>query len=497
MLSFLSTFWRLEYNDFIKEPETIAWIERMVDSFDASDTNELVTQQVANFTLKILSLICSNEWQFAAIKEKNLLEKIQQGIEKHPQLQKPSVKLSHIQLLHSISQHSIGLHWLKQTKSWELCIRYYGTNNTMFIIRESGNFLFDILTKFTELMKDENLCLEIVEAVMGPLVGFRGKDDPDAKLIVDDEGLSQTMVPSINIINHILTKCIESNKRSRMAYHILLKHRFENKLWLVLEVVQRDIDFVSNIMRGLHISNFARLSSMDIPSSDTKATDLPFDVHTIHFYNLMIGCLLRRGFKNINMIAEMHHQLWHKLGDRAPTEVVLENHDLKYGDQVIMIQTLPIIFIIKSRHKAEYINDLCTKMFNMSCEHTIRLLYQYRDGLESESFDFIADLAANSIQRILGLKKFLNRDRATLAFQILIYVLKGYADDPDQPGHDKAICSTQLLLQAPNLLSALLIGLNDMIKHYNFTWKECIESTAIVSLLLVLLDNPNLSARVS
>lgn len=468
----------------------------MADSFDS---DQLPKQQVANFTLKILSLICSNEWQFAAIKEKNILDKIRAGIEKHPQLQKPSIKLGHIEMLHSISQHSIGLHWLKQTRAWKLCILYYETSNTIFIVREAGNFLFNILTKFTELMKDENLCEEIIETIMAPLISFRGKGAQDTELVIDDEATRAVMMPCMNIVNHILMMCIESNKRSRMAYYILLKNRYENKIWLVHELVMNDIDFITILHRGLNISNFARLSSMDIPQSDSKATDLPFSVHTIHFYNLMMGCIGRRNFKNVNMIAEMHHQLWYKLGDRAPKEIVLENHDLKYGDQVVMIQTLPIIYIIKSRYKAndECINELCSKMFNMSCEHTIRILYQYRDGLMHESFDFIADLAANSVQRILSLKKFLNRDRATLAFQILIHVLKGYVDDPEHGSGSKKICNTQLVLQAPNLLSALLIGLNEMIKNYNFTWKECIESTTIVTLLLVLLDNPNLNARVS
>lgn len=351
-------------------------------------------------------------------------------------------------------------------------------------------------------MKDENLCMEIIEAIIAPLIDFRGNEvgvESPVDLVVDDSEISKVLMPCMNIVNHILTMCIESNKRSRMAYHILIKYQYERKLWLAADLVHNNTDFLNIITRGLTTSNFARLSSMDIPQSDTKATDLAFDVHTIHFYNLMMFCISRRMFKNVNMICELHHQLWYKLGDRAPKEVVLENHDLKYGDQVIMLQVVPIIYVIKSRYKAdtEYINDFCTKMFNMSCEHTIRLLYQYRDGLTGESFDFIADLAANSIQRVVALKKVLNRDRATLAFQILIYVLKGYVDDPEHGGKDKRMCNTQLVLRAPNLLSALLIALNEMIKNYKFTWNECIESTAIVSLLLVLLDNPNLSARVS
>lgn len=468
----------------------------MVNSFDS---DQIPTQQLVSFTLKIFSLICSNEWQFASIKDKGLLEKIQSGIENRPQLQKPTIKLGHIQLLQSISTHSIGLHWLKQTSSWKLCIKYYESNSTMFIMRESGNFLYNILTKFTELMNDENLCTEIVESILNPLVNNDWKTSPDRQIVIDDDAVTKLLTPCINIASIMLTLCIESNKRSRIAYYILLKYRFENNLWLVANLVQCDIDFISIILRAHVISNFARLSCMDIPSSDKKGTDLPFDVHTIHFYNMMMFAINHRCFQNVNMIAELHHQLWYKLGDNAPKEVVLENHDLKFGDQVIMLQTLPILYVIKSRYKAnaEYINDLCQKMFNMSCEHTIRLLYQYRDGLSQENFDFIADLAAKSIQGILSLKKFLNRDRATLALQIFIYVLKGYVDDPCNGMNEKKISNTQLLLQAPNLLSALLIALNEMIKSYKFTWKECIESTTIISLLLVLLDNQNLSGRVS
>lgn len=484
-----------DYNEFLKESQTIAWIEKIVESFDSS---ELPTQQVANFTLKILSLLCSNEWQFAAIKEKNLLEKIQIGIEKHPELQKPAIKHAHIQLLNSLSQHSIGLHWLKQTRSWKLSIDYYKKSNTIFIIREAGNFLYTVISKFCELMKDESLCMEIIEEILAPLIDFRGKDS-GTQMIVDDDSLFAVMTPCMNIANHLLIMCIESQKRSRMAYYILLKYRYENKLWLVLDLTANNDEFKNLIMKSMHIGNFARLSCMDILPSDDKAKDLSFDVHTIHFYNLVMACMEHRAFKCVNIITEMHHQLWYKLGDKAPKEIVLENHDLKYGDQVVMIQSLPIIFIIKSRYKANegYLNELCTKMFNISCEHTIRILYQYRDGLKDESYNFIADLAANAVQKIASLKKFLTRERASLAFQILIYVLRGYVDDENNCDNVKRTCNTQLVLQAPNLLSALLIGLNDMIKYYNFAWNECIESTAIVPLLLVLLDNPNLNARVS
>lgn len=480
---------------------TLAWIEQIVATFDDPDELLIPSQQIANFTLKMLCLICSNEWSFVEIKEKGLLDKIQKGIEKHSQLQKPSVKLCHLQLLRAISQHSIGLHWIKQTKCWNLVVNYYQNNGTIYLTREASNFFFDILTKFSELMKDEESCTEALTAILMPILSYK-KYETDEPITVDDSNFSASLIPSINIISQILTLCIESNKRTRIAYYILLKFRFENKLWLIQDAVQTDVEFLTVITRGLNVSNFARLSSMDIPpDAHAKETDLPFDMHAIHFYNLMMFCTKRRIFRNINMISEMHHQLWFKLGDRAPTEVVMENHDLKFGDQVIMIQSFPIIFVIKSRYKSndEYINELCTRMFNRSCEHTIRLLYQYRDSLLFENLSFITDLASNSIQSITAMKKFLKRDRAILAFQILIIILKGYIEDPmeEEGSSSRQSCNVQLVLQAPNLLSSLLSALKDMINTFNFTWKECVESTTIVPMLLELLGNPNLSTRVS
>lgn len=144
---------------------------------------------------------------------------------------------------------------------------------------------------------------------MAHLINYRGKLTDN--VVVDDDELPSIILPSINIINHILTMCIESNKRSRIAYLILVKYRYENKCWLLMDVVQSNHDFLTILMRGLVLSNFARLSSMDIPASDTKAMDLPFDIHTINFYNLMLACMNRRTFRNVNMIAEMHHQLWY------------------------------------------------------------------------------------------------------------------------------------------------------------------------------------------
>lgn len=433
------------------------------------------------------------------VKEKGILDKIQRGINAHKDLQTASTKLCHLKLFRAISQHSIGLHWLRQTKCWNTIIEYYKSNGTIYFIRETGQFFFELFTNFSDVMKDEETTLEALEALMDPVIKYKGLNPDEISKVVDNDDIANELVPVINIVSHILWLCIESKKRSRIAYFILLKYRFENKIWIIQDCVHNDAAFLIAICKGHIVSNFARLSSMDIPPSDQKAKDLSFDEHAVHFYNLALFCCMRRVYKCIHVVMESHHQLWSMLNEDIIKENVLANHDLRFGDQVIMIQTFPIVYAINSQYKSNdgYINDLCTKMFNMSCEHTVKILYNLRDCLVHENFDFLANLAANSVHSLIAVKKTIKRDRVILAFQILIHVLRSYIEDSSDGSGNNSNVSTQLILQAPNLLSAILNALNEMISYFSFTWKECIESTAIVPLLLCLLENPNMSPKVS
>lgn len=482
----------------IKDPRTITWIEETIEAFN----KDPVPQQVSNFnfTLKILCLLCKNEWNFVSLNEKGLLDKIQLMIDKNPALQKASIKLSHLKLLREISQHAIGLHWLKQKKSWNTVFEYNQNGSTVYITKEASGFFFDILTKFIELMNDEQTAIEVLEIIFMPMTRIKQATESNQVLSVDNEISSQEIIPSLNVLTQILWLCIEAKKRSRLAYYILLKYRYENTMWFIQDVVILNNQFMTAIVRALTVSNFARLCFMDIPSSDEKGKDLDFDVHAVHFYNILNFCYIRRIFKCINMVCEIHHQLWSIIDDETVLkEVVLKNHDLKYGDQVIMIQTFPIVYVINSLYKNDdSINELLTKLFHMSCEHTVRVLYHLRDGFSCESFDYAADLATSAIHSLTAIKKYLKRERAILTFQILIYILKGYVvDDSGEAGSSTNNKAIQIVLQAPNLLSALLNSLNEMIKYFKFNWTECVESTSVVPLLLSLLENNNLSSRVS
>lgn len=320
---------------------------------------------------------------------------------KHCQLQIPSIKLSYIVLLQSIAQHTIGLHWIKQSKSWKKCIEFYENNQTIYMLRESSTFLYDVITKFSDLLHDNNeQCIEIVERILDPLKTLIWSNTEQV-VTVDDTKLQQKLTPMLSIVCNILTKCIESRKRSRMAYYILVRCRLEYNLWKLTDITYDHI-FLGVILRLYVVANFTRLSSMDIPpDDDLKTVDLSYNVFAINFFNYMSFCLARRSCKNIISLAELNHVLWKALGDQAPQEIIFENQNIKISDQALLLQLFPIVYVIKSRLKfnPECIEELCTRFFDRSCEHTTRLLYSLRDTLQANTeFDSVCELAAKSIQ---------------------------------------------------------------------------------------------------
>lgn len=79
------------------------------------------------------------------------------------------MNLCYIKLLRSISKHSMGLVWLKQVKTWKTAILYYEKYPTIDMICECAAFLYDIISKFSDLMMDGNLCNEIMEDIFATI----------------------------------------------------------------------------------------------------------------------------------------------------------------------------------------------------------------------------------------------------------------------------------------------------------------------------------------
>lgn len=414
-----------------------------------------------------------------------------QNILVNPKLAIPSIKLAHVQVLRAMLKHSIGTYWLINTKSWKNVIEYCMENQTVYVVRESQSFLTDFIFKAASVLNDEELCMEMINTITAPLNEVIVIHD--ATVLVDSSELHRKVVPCINLMCHIMDHCVRTDTKTCIPRQLLKTTKFKITLWRLTDMTQ-DETFFKNIMRALVLLNFVEFADK---LSDTTATTYNHNQFGLHFFNHMKFCLLHRSALALLSMAKLYHSLWISLGTRAPEEIELENNKIKFENQIIIMQLNPILFCISHQRKsptdAELFDTYIMKLFDISTDHTLRVCYALRDLL-TKNKSIVSDVATKSIQGILAMKNQLHRDRAVYVFQALSYSLKEFAYQLEPTG---SVVNTDKLLEMPNLLSAILTGLHAMVKEYRITWKESIESVCLLNFMLLLLNKPNLSTRVS
>lgn len=91
-------------------------------------------------------------------------------IKKYNELQVITVKLSFTKLLKHLINSLNGLKWINQWKIWHFCFDFnYICNYSQILLREQASFILDLLIKLEE-QHQYNICLNIVETMITPLM---------------------------------------------------------------------------------------------------------------------------------------------------------------------------------------------------------------------------------------------------------------------------------------------------------------------------------------
>uniref|UniRef100_A0A182MFV2 Uncharacterized protein n=1 Tax=Anopheles culicifacies TaxID=139723 RepID=A0A182MFV2_9DIPT len=485
----------LDHRKLVKSPEVFQWLETMLKQWES---DRPPATDICAFTLQLLGMIVENEWDFSRIQNgSRMLDRFQECIQRNGKMQNPSIKLGHVLVLKAISRHAMGMAWIKQSGSWRICLDYYNGYQTIYITRETSLFIYEVLERFCA-MGDYEEVKEIVRTILSPLIDcvWKSPEQVDA-VLVNDYHSQKIISPLLNLMQTLFRKIIESKQRTRVAYFILYTYKFERNLWKFTDTMH-DHTYLAKIWQTHIYANCARLCTMEIPPEDTFAVDLTFDRYTINFLNYVNFSIRRGNVQNVMLMAETHHALWRILGDRAPEEVVLKNQSIRFGDQILLLQLFPVVYEMQcfaTKDLPDYVEKFCTQLYDIACEFTIRLIYACRDIFQAYNLN-VTELACKSIQGIVTTHK-LPRPRAVIAFQAFVYLLKEFLPDMccSLEGESRVFGKADLMLSKPNLLSAIINGLMSLIENFKITWKECIESTAIVNFMLNLLANPNLPPR--
>lgn len=382
--------------------------------------------------------------------------------------------------------HNEGVEWLKIEFAWKQALNYCFQDETIYVVRHAKEFITEFLFR---IANDENLCLEIITTISKPIND--NVFDEIGNVCVDSCDLQQQIMPSINIICHVLERYIQLNQKSSIAHHILKTTNGQMNLWKLTDMTH-DRTLFDRITQCLIYASYALL--VDLLNENEIPDNSPMSVIGINdfgltFLNLCKMVILRNQNEALLNGTRLYYVLWKSMGDRVPEEITLGNQLTKFENQVILFQILPLINTMHHNDNCypELFDDYILKLFHISTEHTLRIAYAFRDSVKNGHVD-IHVMASKAIQGILSMIHVLDRDRAVIVFQALCHIIKGVA---------KYEQSDELpMIGRPNFMSSVLTGLYTIVKKYRITWKDSYESVGLLNCMLYTIENPNLSPRV-
>uniref|UniRef100_A0A1A9W9D7 Uncharacterized protein n=1 Tax=Glossina brevipalpis TaxID=37001 RepID=A0A1A9W9D7_9MUSC len=486
----------------LQQSFVLEWIDKCIKLLE--NDYESVNPKVTAFMLNTCSLMLQNEWLIITMREKRITDRLFTLLAIHNERFTPSIKLGYIRILNSITRISLGFAYIRLQKAWLYLIKLCNCDHTLYVVRDARKLLCELLYKFSVKAKDEGVVLEMLNEIIKPLHDNVYQDGSERIMInVDDLEIQHKVSSTLELLSYIFEQTLEMEEKTNLAHLCQKHHNIELTVWKLVEMTQ-DPGFLQKILHTVTSYNFATLVQDQWQPGRGCIESEKCSRFGVNFLNGMKFCISRQKLLNFVKLVELNHKLWKKLASRAPTEIQIEHERVRFENLLITFYLMPLLFILRKRlfFDAELFEDYLIRLFNVNCEHTLRICYAFRDLIYTSgesSLSMVADMAYKSIHGILCMENMLEREQAVLVFQAMIYALKEFVDNSQAIGSDQMGVSLKLWLGTeygiaiPHVLYATLIGLQTLIKRYRINWNESIDTTCIVNIVAFVLENPNLT----
>lgn len=445
----------------------------------------------------------------------------------------PSIKLSGIRVMKAVTKYSMGLAFLRMQRSWMLLINYSNNEHTLYVVREARELLYEMIYKFCDKMHDEAVTLEILAEIMKPIQenvyitentsGCTSGEEERIHVIVDDNELLHKISSTVDLLCYILQQTLLSEERTKLVSLLREHHNIEINIWKLVEMTHNTY-FMEKMLSALCSYHFATLLHEKILNPDCEAPPEEFTEFGLAFFNLMKFCIQRNDGINFVKMAELHHILWKKLGNRVPKEIIIQDERVSFENQLICFHMMPLLFSMKfamkmaDESKSELFDTYIIKLLEMSCEQTLRLCYALRDTFitpegRTNCNLFTPELAWKCVHSILSLEHILDREQAVTVCQALLYALRevvalNHASTHTAPEdcHGASTSNSysdiyprgsEVIIKDPKVLHSVMVGLRTLIERFKITWKESVETIGLVNCLAFVLENCNMDPTVN
>lgn len=397
------------------------WLSEAVLRWETTLTSP--SASIATFTLNLAALISKDETNFVKLNATNIYLRLCKVLRLRTKDIAPSTKLGYLKMLTSFINHKPGLDWLMSTDCWNDILSYCLENQTIYITRDGYVFMYELLNKCIDT--NITFCEMVVKKTMLHLEAEQFNKNGVIKSEIDDYQIQKELTPTLKLITYILEQSYMNRSNKKLGNMYLNDLNIENVVWKIL-MIARDHEFRFDISKLIFLASFMGVSSHHYVTRDSALPHLKeFGRKFSSLFNFLIDkmCVVE-----VLKLCCLGHNYWTVVDALLPPSSKKE--PILFENQIIIFQIMPMIIIAFSGADKQKIREdeltemFISKLFKISCEHTIRLAYTYRTSLMTLDVNKAYDVAHKSVFYLMRVRKHLHRERAVIAFQAIAYALK-------------------------------------------------------------------------
>ncbi|KAB0793886.1 hypothetical protein PPYR_13506 [Photinus pyralis] len=449
------------------------------------ETGLVPSAKIANFTFILASLLSCDEDKFNQLNVSNLYIRLFTVLKVRSSSTLPLIKLSYIKLLSSFLEHRSGVSWLIATDNWHDVIRYSLENQTTYVSKEGYNFVCNTLAKGSQF--NQVFCSMVVEKIMGVFTEMTFTNG-----VVNDESLQGKMTPSLQLIGTVLESCLKSELFTNGNYDIpslfLKNFHLEQNMCNVIMLGSQNEKLFEDINRVMILVHFCELAI----DSDTKIFQRKRIKKLVEQIYKLITLNLTKGFvSNIPKMCYLLQYYWKLIESRLPgIDCNSDEAQIMFETQIAMIQMFPVCNIsykvcgvsVEQCFEDYFRDQFATKVVKTLCEHTIRLLYNYRTALLNDKID-IFNFVLMSTSYLMKSRNWYNRDRGVIVFQFYMYILNDVITTMKSKPNMVDTFTKQV-----SFFTITFDVLSVFIQQFDITWRESVETICVMGTAIDIIN---------
>ncbi|XP_030755322.1 uncharacterized protein LOC115881796 isoform X1 [Sitophilus oryzae] len=473
---------KLIYNKQLNE-QCSQWIIQAYHLWDKDKNKPSIP--ILSLVLNLASHLSTDEQVFVRLNSQNVYESIV-AIAQENGNEAPAAIVGYITLVCSFLEHKSGLQWVLATNYWTEIVDLGLKAHTLYIRQKAYEFVIKLLQKTVKFNK--SFCTNLIKLLIKPLTDALNsslKNIENVNTEVVNKELFESLLPTLTFLSEVTESLLKNYDKD--CLQIFLELNVLETLQNILPLSQiEDFSYmiVKNWLNVLVFKFCVKLEGVkqirELQTPDNKL-----------FFTIMISELEKVHTRFVLKICHHAQTLWSYSSTRLPM-CVRGGENIEFQNQMLIIQLMPVLlltcqFLGNEKASSVMLNDdyrrcYIHKWVTISAIRTIKICFKWKELLEKKK-DLIDD-ATFSFQLILKSKKLLNREKAAMFFQPLVYCLR------DSLTHCELHPEVKSCPRFIRFLDSLIDTLIDVVTTFDITWKDSIETISVLKLACEFLNYP-------